>query len=365
MTTRGIGSDQVRWNEERTTLPDDHLWLTVSDAVRDHCRADAAGIVRTRQGGAIVGEGEPSERILVELTEGATDTPSQHLWNEPGQEGCCAGIAVAVDGDPVVLWVKRHEPLDNEDLHRLRSIAQLVTLLHRADCAREEAELLLREAQHRSANDLQLVGSLVSHQAHLTPDPQASAALARAAARVTTLQLARRASSGNIAAALANLLTALRAQLDEEQIVLHLTIEGELPPLNERAATPIMIAVNELVTNAIKHAFPDGRRGAIRVGLAAAGDGLRVSVVDDGAPFDHHAGARQPGAGLDLVRQVIAAARGRFSLPDDGAKAFVIDMPLAAASAHLRVTKGQPADRPAAAVAGLTRSAEVTNPSRC
>jgi two-component sensor histidine kinase len=59
------------------------------------------------------------------------------------------------------------------------------------------------------------------------------------------------------------------------------------------------LVINELVTNAIKHAFPDQRVGHIRVTFAVHKEELRLSVADDGAGF---AGRHTAGLGLDLVR---------------------------------------------------------------
>jgi two-component sensor histidine kinase len=64
-------------------------------------------------------------------------------------------------------------------------------------------------------------------------------------------------------------------------------------------AVPLGLIINELVTNAIKHAFPGQRSGRIRVGFEAVDEGLALTVEDDGVGFDDQ---RNVGMGEDLLR---------------------------------------------------------------
>jgi two-component sensor histidine kinase len=65
--------------------------------------------------------------------------------------------------------------------------------------------------------------------------------------------------------------------------------EADGRPLCLQQAVPLGLILNELVTNAVKHAFPDNRAGHIRVRLEALDPQLRLSVEDDGVGFDHAA----------------------------------------------------------------------------
>ena len=86
-----------------------------------------------------------------------------------------------------------------------------------------------------------------------------------------------------------------------ENIVLAEDLESITVPVKK--AAPVGLIVTELITNAVKHAFPGGRRGTVTVGLKRSGAGIILEVRDDGAGlppgFDL---AATPGMGFNLVR---------------------------------------------------------------
>jgi two-component sensor histidine kinase len=93
-------------------------------------------------------------------------------------------------------------------------------------------------------------------------------------------------------------------------------------------AMKIGLIVTELVTNAFKHAYPEGRQGEIGVALAAQGRNLELIVSDDGIglPGSFRADWRK-GLGLQLVRSVLDQLGGTLSaVAKDGAR-FTISVP--------------------------------------
>jgi two-component sensor histidine kinase len=91
-------------------------------------------------------------------------------------------------------------------------------------------------------------------------------------------------------------------------------------------AVPCSLIVNELVSNALKHAFPDGRAGRVCVELQPFGDGQQVLVVgDDGvglpADLDHH---RANSLGLQLVDDLTQQLHGTIVVNRDGGTTFTI-----------------------------------------
>lgn len=190
-------------------------------------------------------------------------------------------------------------------------------------------DLLLRETRHRSSNDLQLVVSLLSLQSRQATAPEARAALADATARVVVLARARaamnRETQGDLHAALAQVCEALGSQAEPRGIRLSLQCEDAILGLTANAVMTLSLAVNELATNAIKHAFADGRDGTVRVTVRRAGGDLVVSVDDDGLPMAI-GGERR--LGLALVRRLVASIDGLLIAPTGGAKRFDIRLPL-------------------------------------
>lgn len=80
------------------------------------------------------------------------------------------------------------------------------------------------------------------------------------------------------------------------------------------AALRLGLVADELVTNAFRHAFPDGRAGKINVRFTAGLDGWQLTVEDTGIGL--WPGSGHPGAGLDLVRLLVGELGGRLELPD-------------------------------------------------
>jgi two-component sensor histidine kinase len=94
-------------------------------------------------------------------------------------------------------------------------------------------------------------------------------------------------------------------------------------------ALALGLATNELVTNAVKHAFPDGREGAISVSFTRVADGWQLAVTDDGVgiPVD-----RKSGLGSGLIEQFVRQAGGSLAVTGGTGTQAVIHLPAAAAS---------------------------------
>ena len=90
------------------------------------------------------------------------------------------------------------------------------------------------------------------------------------------------------------------------------------------------LVVNELVMNAVKHAFPDRRDGIILVRFSRHGAGWRLEVADNGVGMD--VSQRKAGLGTGLVEQFVRQAEGTLTLESRGGTQAYLDLPLAAAA---------------------------------
>ena len=145
------------------------------------------------------------------------------------------------------------------------------------------------------------------------------AVLARARAALN------REAQGDLQTALRQVCEALGSQAEPRGILLSLHCEDAILGLSANAVVTLSLAVNELATNAIKHAFADGRDGTVRVAVRRAAGDLVVSVEDDGSPM---AIGGERGLGLALVRRLVASIDGLLIAPTGGAKRFEIRAPL-------------------------------------
>lgn len=205
-----------------------------------------------------------------------------------------------------------------------------------------DPELLLRETNHRCANDLQLVVSLLALQGRRATHPETRDALADAGARVGVLARARAAlarEQSDLQAALAQVCEAIAAPAEPRGVLVTMETElGEAGPgadgLSSRQVTTVALAVNELATNAIKHAFAEGEGGRVAVSARRTAAEVVVVVDDDGLPFPEldrprGGGPGGGGLGLELVKRLVASIGGLVIPPPPGTKRFELRIPFA------------------------------------
>jgi PAS domain S-box-containing protein len=173
--------------------------------------------------------------------------------------------------------------------------------------AGERIGMLLQELTHRVKNSLQIIAAMVGIEVRGHKSGEGKAALERVSHRINALgqlysQLSKADTVEAVDAAtyLDELCRDLIASVHKEGgtfIVLETDIESELLP-TDRAIT-IGLMVNELVTNAVKYAFPDDTKGTVLVTLKRAAGELRLTVSDDGKGVDP--GRADSGVGGRLI----------------------------------------------------------------
>jgi PAS domain S-box-containing protein len=210
----------------------------------------------------------------------------------------------------------------SEQLHATEQLRKLnADLEHRVkartaalSATLKEREVLLQEVHHRVKNNLQVIASLINMQARSLGEGRGSDALRECQARVQAIALvhdqlyrspdyAQVPFSEYARSLAANVFQAAGASPD--RLSLELAV-AEVALAVDRAI-PCGLILNELITNALKHAFPDGRPGTIRVELARAGaDGFRLVVSDDGVGLPAELDVlRSSSLGLHLVRMLV------------------------------------------------------------
>ncbi len=198
--------------------------------------------------------------------------------------------------------------------------------------ALKEREVLLSEVHHRVKNNLQLVSSMLALQGRAV-GAEAKHALAEGQRRIDSIALvheqlygARNLSAVNLARYTEELVSELtRASGVSDRVRIELDLaEVELVP--ERAI-PCALLVSELVTNALKHAFPGDRPGCLRVELARVPDArLRLAVRDDGVGLSgNFPGEQSRSFGLDLVAIFAAQLGAQLRVEREAGTSFILE----------------------------------------
>jgi PAS domain S-box-containing protein len=236
---------------------------------------------------------------------------------------------------------RRSEREREELLHELRTLnaelerrvegrtAELLATLR-------EREVLLQEVHHRVKNNLQVISSLINMQLRTLGDDASRTALLDCRTRVQAIALIHEKlyQSSNYAevsfSAYARGLAADVFQatgVSPEKVTLRLEVEEVALAVDK--AIPCGLILNELMTNALKHAFPDGRRGTIRVELARAeGGGLRLAVADDGVGLAPGVDVRDsPSLGLQLVTMLAKQVDGELEVETSRGTFFRLTVP--------------------------------------
>lgn len=179
------------------------------------------------------------------------------------------------------------------DRDRLRRVIRHAIERHRFQfqirTALEEKEVLLREVYHRVKNNLQVIQSLLKMQARSLEDREIRLVLGDMAQRVYAMAVVHEKLYQNADLASLSIEGYIRKlfegalatySLTADQIELHLEVEDI--PLCLEHAVPLGLLLNELISNALKHGFPDGRQGTISISLHRTEKGVLVTLQDDG-----------------------------------------------------------------------------------
>jgi two-component sensor histidine kinase len=217
----------------------------------------------------------------------------------------------------------------------------------RARAAERHKDLLLREVNHRIKNDLQILTSLLSLQRRAAGSPETRRALGAAAERVAVLARVYDRLSHRDSAAVVDTRDFIAGLVDDLQAALvagrpiTVTAELERAALTLECALPLGLIVNELLTNALKHAFPDARPGHIAVSFARQGDAFVLQVRDDGVGLGD-AGAPGHGFGRQLVHGLAAQLGGTVLATGDAGACVAVRLPAPSCLADPVPTLGRP-----------------------
>lgn len=229
------------------------------------------------------------------------------------------------------------------DVRQLLWISKDITARKKSDEALRsslrEKETLLREIHHRVKNNLQVIAGLLHFQAktaRTAEDVESFAKLRQRIFAMTLLHEQLYRSDDLTSVSLGDYLTDLvtefmRSLTPRDGVRVEVTAESVRLPIE--FAMPTGMIVSELVTNAMKYAFPDARTGCVRVAAAAADDTIVVTVDDDGVGFPEHFDMeRATSFGWELVRTLVMQLDGEVAVRNDRGAHVRVTFPFVSAS---------------------------------
>jgi two-component sensor histidine kinase len=249
-----------------------------------------------------------------------------------------------------LVWIKRVVPLMSGDdtgwssrLIGRRAVptGAIVAIQDVTDELQKEQELkiktaMIQEIHHRVKNNLQTIAALLRLQARRTGNPEVADQLREGISRIISIAVVHEFLSHeetsviNIHEVSNRILAEVRNGVLDRSRPINLALEGSRQfLLPAQQATSCALIINELVQNAVEHAFVGEPGGSIVVKLAEQGDSLCIEISDDGRglseDFDP---AHQGGLGLQIVRTLVHDdLRGEFELlrkpKGDGVRAIV------------------------------------------
>jgi two-component sensor histidine kinase len=251
-------------------------------------------------------------------------------------EAAAAGIAAAVAGrfpdpmdveGPSATMLLRALPLQAPGGEEgALVLVRDVTDVRRRDRALLTKDATIREIHHRVKNNLQTVAALLRLQARRMTEPAARAALEESVRRVASIAVVHDTLAGSredvvdVDDVLDQVLPML-GDLTSVGPAARTRRTGSFGELPAAAATPLVLAVTELLHNAAEHAFPEGEPGTIELVAERFGDDLVVRVRDNGRGlpegFDP---ADSDGLGLQIVRTLVTSELGgtlSMGVPED------------------------------------------------
>lgn len=202
----------------------------------------------------------------------------------------------------------------------------------------EQQRMVIGETHQRVKDQLQIISSMLNLQLNTLRNEEARHALRSGQNRIAAIaalhhHLSRLAVGEEISfkAFVMGLLERLRECFEVESSRVHVEVDLSKKAVPEKWLLPLALALNEMVSNVFKHAFPDGRVGVVEVALHWNGEMGALSVVDNGIGFvpdfdDHH----HEGMGLKILRVFAGQLGGEIKMSNasTGGAEVVLQFPV-------------------------------------
>ncbi|MCC5662633.1 PAS domain S-box protein [Nostoc sp. CHAB 5784] len=271
------------------------------------------------------------------LLEVSSQNPGSHLW----------GLLIAHQCSGFREWEENQLDLLDQLTVQLAIAIQQSSILEQAQTelvqrqnaqvklknALAEKEVLLKEVHHRVKNNLQIVSSLLQLQSQTLKDPEAIKALRESQNRIESISLIHKnlytsANIGQIDVGdyIDNLAASLLISYQIWPGKIGLETDIDSVSLNVDQAIACGLVINELISNALKHAFPNQETGTISIALRNVGNNIEMTIRDNGIGLPENLDwTTTDSLGLSLVYDLVTEQlEGNITLERNHGTAFKI-----------------------------------------
>ncbi len=268
---------------------------------------------------------ERRKRLIAYYAQAAKGIPSLFQWAARRKDGSI--FWVELNGTRITIGTRECLLLVVRDVTERKRAEEKIR------ASLKEKEVLLKEIHHRVKNNLQIISSLLYLQSTRTEHAGAVSALRESRARIKSMALIheRLYASPDLASVdmgkyTRSLVADLHHSHGTEESSVRLTFNIDDIPLGITEAIPCGLIINELVSNALKHAFPKGKAGEISIQLLRTGaNRITLTVSDNGIGFPEQIDFRRsPSLGLTLVNSLVEQLGGTIELERREGTSFTI-----------------------------------------
>jgi PAS domain S-box-containing protein len=276
------------------------------------------------------------ERVPSDIDSPETRKDIYHFMEKLKSEGSSTYEAVHVTKDGFQIPVEMSSHLFNlRGDNMVLSIARDITR-RKEDEAKlrkslKEKEMLLKEIHHRVKNNLNVISSLLNLQSRYIKDKAALAVFRESQHRARSMALIHKMlyqstdlkciDFGDYIETLTREL--FRTYVTGDNIELNLEVGNILMDIN--TSVPLGLIVNELISNSLKHAFPDNLDGEITVRFHKKGDQFHFAVADNGVGLPMDLDFKKPDSlGMRLVNALVDQINGTIELDRENGTCFTI-----------------------------------------
>lgn len=302
--------------------------LFLSDELR--VIAASASFCRTFQ----IDPASVSGRLLGELGNGEWSMPKLGSLLKATASGSATIDAYEIDltrpNQKTRQLVVNARTLDDGDLDHIRLLLAITDVTEmraearlKDDLIRDKA-ILLQEVQHRVANSLQIIASVLMQSARRIQSEEVRGHLQDARHRIMSIAALQRqlSTSAGGSVELLSYFTQLCQSLGASMIAdsgrLSIDVKVDDSSVDADVSVSLGLIVTELVINALKHAFPDERNGTIVIDYRSSGTDWTLSIADNGIGMPAGNEAPRAGLGTGIVEALVKNLNGEIAVSNAG-----------------------------------------------